>query len=478
MEQKSKFDRVMNAKDILVIAFGAMIGWAWVVNTGDWIETAGFLGCIIAFLIGGTMVIFVGFTYAELTSAMPQCGGEHVFSYRAMGPTGSFVCTWFIILAYVATSAYEAAALPTVITYLFPNFNQVYLYTIADYDIYLTTVIFGVVMAVLITGVNIAGVKTAANLQTALMVVVAAVGILLVAASAINGDTSNLTTQLWNQGNGNTVNSIFKVACMTPFLLMGFDIIPQAAEEINVPFKKVGKVMVASIILGVCWYLIIIFAVCFIMPSTVLEEEMASQTGLVTAKAMELAFNSEAMSSVLVIGGICGIVTTWNSFLMGGSRAMYSMGESLMLPAVFGKLGKRKTPVPALLLCGAACCIAPLFGRGVLIWLADAASFGCVCAYLMVAISFVILRKKEPDMPRPYKVKHGMVVGVLAIIFASFMASLYILPFSFAAPLVWQEWIVVGAWLLLGLVFYIYSKKKYGKEFGRNVIVEPDSSLK
>ena len=103
MEQKSKFDIVMGAWDILVIAFGAMIGWGWVINSGDWITTAGFAGSMIAMLIGGVMVFFVGLTYAELTSAMPQCGGEHVFSYRAMGPTGSFVCTWMIIQGYVAT---------------------------------------------------------------------------------------------------------------------------------------------------------------------------------------------------------------------------------------------------------------------------------------------------------------------------------------------------------------------------------------
>ena len=71
MEQKSKFDKVMGAWDILVIAFGAMIGWGWVINSGDWITTAGFAGSIIAMLIGGLMVFFVGLTYAELTSAMP-----------------------------------------------------------------------------------------------------------------------------------------------------------------------------------------------------------------------------------------------------------------------------------------------------------------------------------------------------------------------------------------------------------------------
>lgn len=93
-KKKSDFDKVFSAWDILVIAFGAMIGWGWVVSTGGWIEKGGVVGAALGFAIGGVMIFFVGLTYAELTAAMPQCGGEHVFSHRAMGPVGSFVCTW------------------------------------------------------------------------------------------------------------------------------------------------------------------------------------------------------------------------------------------------------------------------------------------------------------------------------------------------------------------------------------------------
>ena len=475
MEQKSKFDKVMGAWDILVIAFGAMIGWGWVINSGDWITTAGFAGSIIAMLIGGLMVFFVGLTYAELTSAMPQCGGEHVFSYRAMGPTGSFVCTWMIILGYVATSAFEATALPTVITYLFPDFNQVYLYSIAGKDIYLTTIVLGVGVAILITVINIKGAKTAAILQTVLTAIIAIAGILLVVGSAINGDMGNITGQMWESGAGNTLGSVFKVACMTPFLFIGFDVIPQAAEEINVPYKKIGKIMLLSIFLAVAWYLMIIFAVCYIMPQSEIAKEMMSQNGLVSAKAIEIAFRSSLMGKVLIIGGLCGIITSWNSFLMGGSRALYSMGESLMIPKMFGKLGKNKTPEAAIILCGIACVAAPFFGRGVLVWLVDAASFGCVIAYMFVSISFCILRKKRPEMERPYKVKAGKFVGVMAVLMAGFMTLLYIIPASFSAALVWQEWVVVGIWLALGVFFYFYSKRKYGAEFGRDIFIVDES---
>ncbi len=126
--EKIRIYKVLNAWHLLVIAFGAMIGWGWVVSTGGWIEKGGVLGAAIGFVIGGIMIFFVGMTYAELTAAMPQCGGEHVFNYKAMGSTGSFICTWMIILGYVSVACFEACAFPTIITYLAGLFEGLSVY--------------------------------------------------------------------------------------------------------------------------------------------------------------------------------------------------------------------------------------------------------------------------------------------------------------------------------------------------------------
>lgn len=80
----SEFNKVLSAWDVLVIAFGAMIGWGWVVYTGDWITKGGVLGGMIGFLIGGIMIYFVGLTYAELTSA--KCRKPVVNTYLALKP--------------------------------------------------------------------------------------------------------------------------------------------------------------------------------------------------------------------------------------------------------------------------------------------------------------------------------------------------------------------------------------------------------
>lgn len=145
---------------------------------------------MLGFVLGGVMIFFIGLTYAELTPAMPDCGGEHVFSYRAMGPTGSFVCTWAIILGYVSVVCFEACAMPTIITYLFPGFLQGYLYTVAGFDIYASWLAVAIIMALFITYINIRGAKTAAIVQTVLTCVIGGAGILLIAGSVISGNPS------------------------------------------------------------------------------------------------------------------------------------------------------------------------------------------------------------------------------------------------------------------------------------------------
>ena len=465
-KKESEFNKVFSAWDILVIAFGAMIGWGWVVSTGNWIEKGGVLGAALGFCLGGVMIFFVGLTYAELTAAMPQCGGEHVFSHRAMGPTGSFICTWAIVLGYVSVACFEACAFPTIITYLWPGFLKGYLYTVAGFDVYASWLAVAIIVAFLIMLINIMGAKTAAILQTVLTCIIGGAGILLIVASVINGTVDNLDGQMF-VGNtaGLNIKAILGVAAMSPFYFIGFDVIPQAAEEINVPPKKIGKMLILSVILAVVFYALVIIAVGLVLDSGAIIKSQEA-TGLVTADAMGTAFGMKIMAKVVIVGGMCGIITSWNSFLIGGSRAMYSMAESYMIPKTFAKLHpKHKTPINALILIGVLTMLAPFAGRQLLVWISDAGNFACCLAYCMVAVSFMILRKKEPDMPRPYKVPAYKFFGTMAVIMSGFMVCMYCIPGS-GGSLILPEWGMVGAWSLLGVVFYVVCKRKYKESFG------------
>ena len=255
-------------------------------------------------------------------------------------------------------------------------------------------------------------------------------------------------------------------AAVAPFFLFGFDVIPQAAEEINVPLKKLGKLLIFSIALAVAFYGLVVLAVGYGMNANEVTSSV-SGSGLVTADAMAKLFNSAVMAKILIIGGMCGIVTSWNSFMIGGSRALMAMADSYMIPHVFSKThSKYKTPHLALILIGTLSIVSLFFGRVMLVWIADSASFACCISYCMVSMSFVRLRIKEPNMPRPYKVKNYKFNGFMAVALSGFLCVMYLLPGT-GCTLTIQELVIFGGWAVIGVVFAVVCKTKYKGKFGQ-----------
>jgi amino acid transporter len=181
---------------------------------------------------------------------------------------------------------------------------------------------------------------------------------------------------------------------------------------------------------------------------------------------------------LLVLAGLGGIITSWNAFLVGGSRAIYAMANAKMLPDFLARMHPRNnTPVNAILMVGALSFVAPLFGRKSLVWLVDAGGLGIVVAYAAVALSFILLRNREPDMPRPFLVSNGKFVGYAALVLSGAIILLY-LPFSPAA-LVWPyEWAIVGGWTLLGVAFYLRAHLLRHEESDRILAAEIAAAAK
>ncbi len=444
MTQKaSGFLRVLSRGEALALAFGAMIGWSWVVLSGTWIASAGTLGAILAFLIGGAAMLVIGLTYAELASALPFAGGEHVYSERALGTGASFICTWAIILGYVSVVTFEAVALPTVLSSLIPGLDKVYLWQVGGWDVYLSWVLTGVGGAVVMTWLNVRGVKMVALFQTVVVVAILLVGILFVSGAVYTGDTTNMQPLMRGGVAGVTL-----VLVMVPFMFVGFDTIPQAAEEINIPQRDIGKILMISVAMAIAWYSLIILGVGLVM-----DEESLSSSSLAAADASGLIYGGVG-AQALLIAGLAGIITSWNAFIVGGSRAIYALARARLLPAFLGTLHPvYRTPVNAILLIGTLSIIGPFFGRPVMVWLVDAGGLGIVVAYAMVAWSFLVLRRREPELPRPYRVRAGRLTGTLALLLSVGLGLLY-LPGSPAALLWPQEWAIVLLWIVLGAVLY------------------------
>jgi APA family basic amino acid/polyamine antiporter len=456
--QRHGFVRVLKNREVLVLGFGAMIGWSWVLMTGYWVDTSGSLGTLMAFAAGGLAIALIGLTYSELAAAMPLAGGEHVYTHRALGPGWSFVCTWFLLMAYINVCLFEAVALPTAVEYLVPGIRLGTLWEIFDAPVDLGFVLVGAGSALLVTWVNVLGIKTAARLQALAIALIFFSGVLLAVGAVSFGSLDNARPWIADPPSG-----VLTVLIMVPALLVGFDVIPQSAEEIDLPPARIGTLLIVSVMLAVLWYGVVAFAVAMALPP-----DARPDAGLATGDAATAAWGHPLAGGLLVLGGVAGILTSWNAFVIGGSRVLFALAESGFVPRAFARLHPRyHTPWVGVVTIGALTCLSPLFGRTVLIWMINAGAFATVVAYLFVPVAFLALRRREPQMPRPFRVRRPLLVGGGAILLAAALLSAY-LPGSPSA-LAWpHEWFMILVWSVLGLLLFLRYRFRAGQGGARH----------
>ena len=445
MSESTRFAKVLKSREVVSLAFGAMIGWSWVLMTGVWLTDAGSLGTLIAFAVGGFAVALIGLTYSELAAAMPKAGGEHIYTQRALGHRWSFACTWALLFSYVNVCLFEAVALPSAVEYLLPEIRLGTLWTFLGSDVDLGFVLLGAGAAAAVAWINVLGIRTAAFMQMLVTGLIILSGALLISGAAAFGNLENTQPLIATPATG-----ILAVLIMVPALLVGFDVIPQSAEEIDLPPNKIGRLLVLSVACAVGWYVLIAFAVGLGLTS---EQQASSE--MATADAARALWQQPWAGTLLVLGGIGGILTSWNAFIVGGSLVLYALAHSGHVPAVFGKLHPTyKTPWVGIATIGVLSVIAPLFGKTILVWLINSGSFATTIAFLFVAISFLVLRHREPEMPRPFKVSHPRLVGYGAVTLSLGLIAAF-LPWS-DSSLQWpEEWLTIVVWSTLGILLLI-----------------------
>ena len=442
------FNKVLGSIDALFIGFGSMIGFGWITLAGGWLTSAGTFGALLAFCLGGLMMVFVSLSYSELVAAMPSAGGEHNYLMRGLGPRAALLGSWAITGGYITVVMFEAVSTSTTALYLFPNLSHIKLWTIAGFDVHLTWALVGTIAAIVITWINIRGIRLAGLVQTFVVCFLLLMLVFLALGAFIGGDFSNTQPHF----TGGAIGFI-SVMGAVPFLFVGFDVIPQSAEEINVPPRRIGTLVVLSVLLTVVFYVVIVFCTSLAAPA----EEIAS-FDLATADALARLMGSELWGKVVIAGGLAGIITSWIGFMMGSSRLMWAMAKSGMLPTWFATIHPRyKTPVNALLFIGILSALAPFFGEPMLGWIVNSGSPMIVFAYALVAVVFVVLRRKEPHMTRPVRIggrgNSGIAVGVIAAVLCSVLFFLYIPELTpISQTLSWQAYVMFGVWMLAGVI--------------------------
>jgi amino acid transporter len=244
---------------------------------------------------------------------------------------------------------------------------------------------------------------------------------------------------------------VFSIVAMAPWAFIGFDCIPQSAEEYNFSHKKSTGIMITAILMAALLYI----AICTVTAAGLKpwQELLADRNNWPTGYVVR---NTLGIAGLATLGTamFCAVVSGMNAFYISTSRLMYAMSQEGSLPQWFGVLSpKYGTPKHAILFTMGASLFAPWFGREILIWIVDMTSVGAAIVFAYTTASAAIVANKKGD-------KGQVWIGIIGCIFSLFFLSLLIIP-GMPGYLSFQSRVVLLVWIGIGLLFYLKIRKTY-----------------
>ena len=457
MEQEVKLERKLNPLNVWALALGSIIGWgAFVMPGTTFLPKAGVLGTLIGIVIAIFIMSTIALNCGYMVQKYPVAGGGYAFTKYTYGKKHAYLCGWFLALSYLAIVPLNATALALVSRKLLGGTLQIgYIYTIANYDIYLGEVALASLALILFAFLSIKGISVAGWLQTALALGLVASVFILGIAALFHPGVKLANLQPAYPTDTSAFSAITAVIAVSPWAFVGFDSIPQAAEEFSFSPKKANILMILSIVFGGAVYVILNTITASIMPW---EELLSYGYDWPTGEAVEFIMGKIGLL-FLGIALVCAVLSGIIGFYMTTSRLLFSMSREQALPAWFGKIDeKTKTPKNAILFVMVISLFAPWFGREVLGWIVDMSSIGAAIGYFYTCLATYRTLKDNPQDKKPGL----MMCAILGALFSLCFVGLLIIP-GMPSYLVPQARICLFVWISLGVIFYFWSKKSLAK---------------
>ncbi|MBP5207246.1 MAG: APC family permease [Clostridia bacterium] len=464
MDKEVRLEKKLSPVNVWSLALGCIIGWgAFVMPGNTFLGKAGPLGTAIAMGIAALIMIVIAFNYDFMIKRYPVAGGEFTYTQQAFGKKHAFVCSWFLGLSYLAIVPLNGTALALIGRNLMNNVFQIgFHYNVAGYDIYLGEIILAVAALVLFAFLSIRGVRFTGVFQTVLVFALIGGVLVITAAAIIDPDVSFSNLSPGFYPGGSATAGVLAVVAVAPWAFVGFDTIPQAAEEFKFSARKTKFIMVLSILFGAAVYVVLNTVTAAVIPEgyeswTAYIDDMPNLSGLISLPTFHAGYQLLGTAGVVFLGvAVLGaILSGIIGFYMATSRLLYSMAKEKVLPGWFGELhGKYKTPAHAILFVLIVALIAPFFGRTALGWIVDMSSIGAAIGYGYTSLAAFRFAKKENS-------KGIMVTGIIGVVMALAFIVLLLVPIPvFNCSLGKESYICLGVWIVLGVIFYFTAKKR------------------
>ncbi|MBU3750776.1 MAG: amino acid permease [Mycobacterium sp.] len=392
---------------------------------------------LISFLVAGIAAGLAAICYAELASAVPVAGSTYSYAYTTLGEVVAMVVAACLLLEYGVSTAAVAVGWSQYINKLADNFLGGHLpqaLSAAPWDvnpglINLPAVILVMLCAVLL----IRGASESARVNAIMVLIKLSVLAMfaVIAFTAFDTDRFADFAPFGVAGIGSAAGTIF-------FSYIGLDAVSTAGDEVKNPQRTMPRAIIAALLTVTVVYLLVAVAALGAQAWPDFKEQEA---GLATI--LDRVTGANCWGTVLAAGAVISIFSVTLVTLYGQTRILFAMGRDGLLPSVFARVDPR-TMTPRNNTIIVAIVVALLAGFVPLDYLADLVSIGTLTAFIVVALGVMILRRREPDLPRGFRVPGYPVTPVLTII-----ACAYIL-FS----LQWYTWLAFILWVSVALAFY------------------------
>src|SRR5213592_2166216 len=441
--------RALGALNLTMLGVGGIIGTGIFVLTGTVAALNAGPAVVLSFVIAGVASIFAALCYSEFASLVPMAGSAYTYGYATLGELVAWIIGWDLVLEYalgavtvaIGWSGYVVSFLKDIGITVPPALSAARGTVVTLADGSTITAVFNlpaVIIIAIITTLLVIGIKESANVNNVIVFVKVAVVLLFIGGAAHAINPAN-----WHpfipppEGPGlYGWSGVMTGAAIVFFAYIGFDAVSTAAQEAKNPQKDMPIGIIGSLLICTVLYILVSGIATGVVPY---KELNVPDPIAVAADHAGMGW----MSSLIKLGAIAGLSSVILVMLLGQSRVFWSMSRDGLLPQVINKIHpKFQTPYITSIVTG----IAVAFFAAILP-IRDAASLvsiGTLLAFVIVSIGVVVLRVREPNLPRAFKTPAYGIVAPLGAI-----SALYLM--IHLSRTTWERLII---WFVIGMFVY------------------------
>jgi len=463
-DPSKQLKRTLGALDVTLLGIGAIVG-AGIFATigtaaaGDLARPGAGPALMLSFVLTAIACGFAALCYAEFAAMVPISGSAYTYSYGTLGELVAWIIGWDLIIEYAVGNVAVAISWANYFKTLVAGFGVIIPdWMSTDYrtaakipglfenapHIFGVPLVFNVPavsIVALITIVLVIGIKESARMNATMVIIK-----LIILGFFIYVGAHYVKPANWTPFAPNGWSGIQAGAAVVFFAYIGFDAVSTVAEEVKNPKRDLPIGIIGSLIICTILYIAVAAVFTGIIPYQALVKMLATQQ----AEPLTLAFqyaniekNSNLFIGIIAFGSVIAHTAVLLVFQMGQPRIFFSMARDGLLPQKFAEVHpKFRTPYFATILTGLVVGVTSMFTS--IDEMVDLTNIGTLFAFVLVCIGIIILRKKEPDRPRSFRVPFVPWVPLLGI--ASCLYLMMGLP--------WITWVRFAGWLIVGMMVY------------------------